>query len=111
MPTKVVESKTSGVEVFTTPLNRIGIIKGLEIDNKTDSDITVTIQDVFTPSPNNTNHNPSEVTKNRLVATVKAKEHKSIDLRDGIEIIGTCKVTGSLDASDCKITVNYEYKY
>jgi hypothetical protein len=111
MPTEVVESKTAGEVVFTTPLNRIGVIKVLEIDNKTASDITITIQDVFTPSETQNNPNPSEVTENRLVVTVKAGEHKSLDLHDGIEILGTCKVTGTLDATDCKITISYAFKY
>ena len=111
MPAKVVESKTAGEEVFKTPLNRIGIIKVLEVDNKSSSDITITIQDVFKPSVTLNNPNPTEVTVNRFVITVKAGTFVNIDLKDGIEILGTCNVVGSADATDCKITVHYDFKY
>jgi len=111
MPSKVVESKTSGEEVFKTPLNRIGIVKVLEVDNKSSSDITITIQDVFKPSVTQNNPNPTEVTVNRFVITVKAGTFVNIDFKDGIEILGICSVVGSVDTSDCKITVHYDFKY
>ena len=111
MPSVVVEAKTSGEKVFETPLNRIGIIKVLEIDNKSASDITIIIQDIFTPSETVNNPTPTEITVTRKVVTVKAGTFVNIDLKDGIEILGTCKVVGSADRSDCKITVHYDFKY
>jgi len=110
MPSVVVEADTGGKTVFEVPRNKIGKIKLLEIDNQSSSVITVTIQDVFTPSPSASNYNPTPVTKERKVITVANGETYTEKIDGNIEILGTCNVVASETDSACKITIGYEFE-
>ena len=108
MPSVVVEADTGGKTAFEVPANKIGKIKFLEVDNQATSAITITIQDVFTPTASAGNPSPSEVTKTRKVITVANGDSYTEKIDGNIEIIGTCKVVASATDSACKVTIGYE---
>ena len=108
MPSVVVEASTEGKTAFKVPANKIGKIKFLEIDNQSASGITITIQDIFTPTPSMGNPNPTEVTRTRKVITVGAGNSYSEKLDGTIEILGKCRVVCSTSDANCKITIGYE---
>ncbi|MHA1288832.1 MAG: hypothetical protein ACTSPB_15680 [Candidatus Thorarchaeota archaeon] len=110
MASVVVEADTSPKTAFTTPTNKIGKIKLLEIDNQSASDITITIQDVFTPTATAGNPSPSEVTVDRKVITVKTGESYTEKIDGYIEILGKCNVVANTADSTCKITIGYEFE-
>ena len=110
MASVVVESATAGKTAFTTPTNKIGKITFLEIDNQHTADITITIRDTFTPTATAGNTSPTAVNKDRKVITVKTGESYTEKVDGYIEIIGTCTIIGSDDASACKITIGYEFE-
>ena len=110
MPSVVVEANTTPQTAFSTPVNKIGKIKLLEIDNQSSSAITITIQDVFTPSPSASNTSPTPVTKERKVITIANGETYTEKIDGYIEILGECQVVASVTDSACKITVCYEFE-
>jgi len=109
VPSNVVTANTTAQTVFTVPYDKIGRIKFIEVDNQAASDITITVQDVFTPFATDETPSPSEVTKDRKVMTVGATSRAEFRDKAGtIVILGTCKVVASATSTDCKITIGYE---
>jgi len=110
MASTVVTANTTAQTAFTVPSNKIGKITFLEIDNQGSSDITLTIQDVFTPTATASVPSPTEVTKDRKVITVAASGIYTEKIDGYIDIIGACKILGSATDTSCKITVGYEFE-
>ncbi len=109
MPSVVVEANTEPQTAFNVPSNKIGKITFIEVNNQSATDVTITVEDVFTPTPSTNNPNPSEVTKERKILTVKAGDDVSWeDYSESIEILGTCKVVASVTDPNCKITIGYK---
>jgi len=104
----VLEAKTDPQIVFNTPLNKIGKIKYIQVDNQAGSSITITIQDKFLPTPSAGNPSPSEVTKDKKVITVGAGS--TFKEKIEIDILGTCLLVASATDSACKITILYEFE-
>ena len=107
MSSKVVEASTDGVEVFTSPVDKITKIKSIEINNQSASDVTITVNDTYVPFPTENNPEPEAKTTERKVATVKAGDDVLITFDDPIEILGTCTIVASETSSDVKITVTW----
>ena len=80
------------------------------MDNQATSAITITIQDVFTPSASAGNPEPTEVTEIRKVITVEAGASYTEKLDGYIEILGACVVVASATDTACKITVGYDFE-
>ena len=111
MPSVVITGDESTKEVFDTPYDKIGKIAFIEVDNQSASDVTITVQDVFTPFATDETPSPSEVTRSRKQLTVKAGEDISWeDKTKSIEILGTCKLAFSTTSSDIKVTVGYDFE-
>jgi len=110
MPSEVVTADTTAQTVFEVPTNKIGKITFLEIDNQHSAAITITIQDVFTPTATAGNPSPTEVTKDRKVITVANGESYTEKIEGYIEILGTCKIVASDTSTACKITVGYDFE-
>jgi len=110
MPSKVIEANTTAQTVFETPYDKIGKITLIEVDNQASSAITITIQDVFTPSPTDETPSPSEKTIDRKVITVSAGAEYHYKTDGYIEILGTCKVVASATDGACKITICYDFE-
>jgi len=110
MPSKVVEANTTAQVVFVTPYDKIGKITMIEIDNQHTTDVTVTIQDVFTPNPTDETPSPTEQTIVRKVITAPAGGEYHYKTDGYIEILGTCQAVASATTSACKITICYEFE-
>ena len=110
MPSMVVTANTTAQTAFVVPSNKIGKITLLEIDNQHTAAVTITIQDVFTPTATVGNPIPTEVTKERKVITVGNGESYTEKIEGYIEILGTCKIVASDTSTACKITVGYEFE-
>ena len=109
MPTSVVTANTTAQTAFTVPTNKIGRITFIEVDNRHTADITITIQDTFTPTATVGNPSPSAVTVTRKKLTVRAGTDIAWDDEtESIEILGTCKVLASVTSTDCDITIGYK---
>lgn len=110
MPSIVVSSAVAGVTAFSTPINKISRIKFIEVDNQHTAAVTITINDIFMPTPSANNPSPTNVIKTRKVITVAAGGSYSERTDAAIEIIGLCQVVGSVDATACKITIAYDFE-
>jgi len=108
MASKIVTANTTAQTAFVVPNNKIGRITFIEVDNQHTADITITIQDVFTPTATIGTPSPTETTVNRKILTVKTGDDISWeDEAKSIEILGTCKVLASETSADCSITIGY----
>jgi len=110
MASVVVTANTTPQTAFTVPVNKIGKIKLLEIDNQEASAITITILDAFTPTPSASDPSPSPVTVTRKVVTVDAGGLYTEKLDGYIEILGVCQVVASAVGANCNITVCYDFE-
>lgn len=110
MPTKVVVLDESPKNAFITPLNRISVIETIEVTNNYTSDIVITVQDVFTPAPTESNSSPEEVVENRKIIKVAAGDDISINNLN-IEILGECLISSSATSTDINVTLTWKYTY
>lgn len=107
MPTKVVQANTTAVIAFTTPMNKLAKIEFLQIDNQHTAPITITISDVFVPTPSAGNPSPTQVSVVRKVITIAAGSIYAEEVN--IDIIGTCAVVASATSPVCNITIGYDF--
>jgi len=111
MASVVVVGDVATKDTFTVPYDKIGKIKFIEVDNQSASDVTITVQDVFTPFATDETPSPSEVTKDRKVLTVKAGDDISWeDKTESIEIFDKCQLAFSVTDSSIKVTIGYDFE-
>ncbi len=110
MTTVVVTMDSATKTAFTVPANRIAKIKTIQVLNGSASDVIITIQDAFIPSPTINNSSPSEVTIDKKVIKVLAGDDVSLDNQD-IEILGACLVTSTVKDANIKVTISFELTY
>ncbi len=111
MPSRVINNSESSVIVFSTPYDKIGKIKFIEIDNQSASDVNVSIIDVFTPDKTLSNPQPSQVEIPRKVITVKSGDDISWDDKsNSVDIIGVCTVEFSVADTAVTATIGYSFE-
>ena len=105
-------ANTTAQTLFTTPDINIGKILVIEIINNSASDITITLNDVFTPSPSVNNPSPTETTEKVFEELVKAGATYKLELdkNKAIEVKGQLQAVANVTDTACKIRVLYDFE-
>lgn len=111
MPSITVQADTTGKTAFTVPLDKIGRISFIEIDNQSGSEEKIELKDKYTPDSTESTPSPTQQTPVLKQLTVAAGDDVSwTDENMTIEVFGQLDVIASVTDSSCIITVGFEYE-
>jgi hypothetical protein len=112
MPTNEVAAHTSAVTIATVPLHQKLVFTDITIDNQHTAELTIRIQDIFTPDVSNGVAVPAEKTIDRLQVTVPAGvtlSYQEDALKDR-KCIGVAKAISDAVGASCIISCGYHFE-
>ena len=113
MATKEVTANTSVQDIATVPLHKKLVFTDITIDNQHTAELTIRIQDVFTPDASNGDSSPSEITPiDRLQVTVPAGltlSYQEDALKDR-KCLGVAGAISDATGANCVISCAYHFE-
>lgn len=118
MATKIVNAQTTGMDLWAEHEHKKGHLLGLKVDNKSANPETVSLMDNFATDSGYTSGGSAYSTQSlisgsaikKFQVTVPAGDSISLGEEDckGLEFLGRTAALGSVTASGCLITAQYE---
>ena len=112
MATNEVTANTSVQTIATVPLHKKLVFTDVTIDNQHTAELTIRIQDVFTPDVSNGEASPSEQTIDRLQVTVPAGltlSYQEDALKDR-KCLGVAGAISDITGANCVISCGYHFE-
>jgi len=111
MAVKKVTANTTAQTVTTAEKHKKCKITAINVDNQHTADLTLTLQDTFTPDASHGVSSPSAKTIDKWVQTVSTGKTASYDKNEleDLECLGTVKMKASDTSTSCVIVVHYKW--
>lgn len=111
MPSKVLAASVAAQDVFVAPQNKAVYVTQLILDNTMEivDDVTVTLQDSFTPDATNGVAVPGAVTPEKVkISAIKNNLVTLPDNINNIKILNTCQIVCNVAAANTDITIVWQ---
>ena len=110
MPSKVLASSVAPQDVFTAPQNKSVYVTQLIVDSAMEivDDVTVTLQDSFTPDDTNAVAGAPVTPKKVKISAIKNNLVTLPEGIDSIKILNTCQIVCNVAAANTDITIVWQ---